>query len=691
MDNLTRANAALTPFRGGFLFNCALLRKSLWRRKLLLMAIIIVSAVAGVLFSRVYPATFQAESSLLVADTQSLSTTAVNSTSTPRFNSLAAHVALLDTPGLQQEALAELPRAARKAGFAGKGIAGRVVVAGDEKSNIITVKVRANDAKAAALLANRIVILYQQQDNQQRREDAARQRAYAEIARLNAQQNFLRANNELSDFKAKSGLLAPEEQMVQFSAHLLALQEEAQRTRAAASAAEQSLRVLSGELKQLDASLLDNKAFSTNPKVAEKLRQLDQLAKARAALLKENNADSPEVQQLDKQITDLEQELQAQAQQMKENSTAASARVPALSNYYATLVTLVTNDVKNKSLQPAIAALKEQQKKLPAEAGKFAELQLAVTIQQENLLQIEKEFQQLALREKSIASAVRPGPPAIASAKPLFPDSFLVVILFSLAGLIIGVAGISLLEQRGGIIFDGAEAEVISGLAVLGNITPSPTDDAYQVLRNNLLFSKQFAGHRLLTIVNADPDEGANVHLLKLAAAMAMEGKEILLLDGDLLNPTLHKLLALPNERGLAEVINGTIAWKEAVVATNITGLSLMPAGLFSATSVEILTGSAGREVLQKLLKKFDVVLIASPPVSRLSEVQLISSLVDGLLLQINIGKSARRNLHNILTSLRMINAPLFGLIIDHTNTRSRVVENDESEESIVEEELIAP
>lgn len=695
MDNfkpaLITANA-LISHHFGFTFFSALLCKRIWRKKWLVLAGLLISIIAGILFTRFYPAVYQAKSTILLADAQSLSNTAQASTAAPRFTSLNAHVALLSSPDLQKDALSSLPLATRKKGFGRQGITHSITVQGSD--DIITITVRAKNARAAAALANQLVTLYQEQDSQQRREEAARQRAYAEIARINAQQDFLRANKELSDFKAQSGLLAPNEQLVQFSAHLLALQEEAQRTRAAATAAEQTLRVLSSELKQLDVSLADNKAFSSNPQVANKLARLDQLTKERAELLKDHSADSPEVQQYDIQITDLEKDLQAQAQQLKENSTAAGARGPALNNYYATLVTLVTNDVKNKALQPAIAALKEEQKKLPAKAGQFAELQLAVTIQQDNLLQIENEFQLLSLREKSAGSTVRPGPPAITPKQPLYPNVRVIWVLFPILGLLFGIVLALLLERAGGLVTDREDAELTSHLPVLGEVdySSSPSDEltGYRILRNNLFLSPQFADKKLLTIVNVDLTNGADEPLLKLATAMAIDEKKVLLVDGSLSQPTLHKLLGVENNNGLAEIINGQVSWKEAVVADKTTGVSLITAGNQSDQSIEALHSRAARKLLRQLAEKYDAVLIANPVAMQLSEIQQIASLVDGILLQVTIAKNSRRELLKLVTALRMINAPLLGLIIGNKPASSEIIVHDNQPDS-TEEEVITP
>ena len=422
------------------------------RRLVVMVLFFIVGGGAGLLYLKLIPPVYLAESTLSVIDLSPArnggeNATGENLADTPRLLSLESHVELLSDTDLQQTAMAQLPGAIRRKGFRRGHTLGVITVHMKPNSSLITIAARARTGPAAAQLANKLGETYIDTDTRAQRDAAARMRAYAEIERGKAQQRFLQANAELAEYKSKSGLIAPKEQLVQFAARVSGVQAEHRQMRADVAAHEQALRVLTGELNQMNVQLSNSESFRRDPRVAEALRRIDELTKARAQLLEAESENAPEVQGITAQLADAERELQQFAREEMQQTTAVTARGPALENYYATLVTLVISDVKSKALEKELAALQAEQKKLPGEEARFSELMLALELQKNALAQIDARFHALALREQMAGATIRVLSRAAVPTRPIAPRPTRVLPIFLLIGAVIGLLITLLLER----------------------------------------------------------------------------------------------------------------------------------------------------------------------------------------------------------------------------------------------------
>src|SRR5664280_768953 len=85
----------------------------------------------------------------------------------------------------------------------------------------------------------------------------------------------------------------------------------------------------------------------------------------------------------------------------------------------------------------------------------------------------------------------------------------------------------------------------------------SPVAEAFRVLRTNLQFAAVDRDLKVVMVTSASPNEGKSTVAQYLAQAIAQTGKKVMLLDADLINPTLHRRLGLSNQRGLSNLIVG--------------------------------------------------------------------------------------------------------------------------------------
>lgn len=124
-------------------------------------------------------------------------------------------------------------------------------------------------------------------------------------------------------------------------------------------------------------------------------------------------------------------------------------------------------------------------------------------------------------------------------------------------------------------------------------------------------------GERIL-ICSAHPGEGKTFCAVNLALSLAAEkDAEVLLVDADFAKPSILSTLGLPGGRGLMDALaDPTIRAEECVIATDVPGLFVLPAGSTSNSDSEFLASGRTSEVLDRLTQGAPnrIVIFDSPP-----------------------------------------------------------------------------
>jgi len=159
---------------------------------------------------------------------------------------------------------------------------------------------------------------------------------------------------------------------------------------------------------------------------------------------------------------------------------------------------------------------------------------------------------------------------------------------------------------------------------------PSVTSESFRFALTSILLSeKSGAKPRVLAISSANSGEGKTTVISNLGIAFARINRRVLLIDGDMRNPRLHQIFDVNNEVGLSNILAGNASL--AVQATKIPNLFVLPSGR-GADEHLIVTGQL-RQLIRRLRKEFDMVLLDTPPLLQVSDARLISHLADAVVL----------------------------------------------------------
>lgn len=252
-------------------------------------------------------------------------------------------------------------------------------------------------------------------------------------------------------------------------------------------------------------------------------------------------------------------------------------------------------------------------------------------------------------------------------------------------GLLLGVGVAFLLEALDQAIRKPADVESKLGLAVLGSIpllskgvqplealgdARSPFSEAYHSVRTNLSFSTKDGAPRVLAVTSARPEEGKSTTAFALAQGFARLGLNILLIDLDLRNPSMHRVTGSDNSKGASTLLTGAARLVDVVQATNWPNLYLISSGPLPPNPAELLTGPRLRSVIKEATEKFAMVIIDCPPVMGLADAPLIASVATGAVVTIEAGRTSRAQALAAIKRLRMGNAHLLGAILTKFDAR---------------------
>ena len=189
-------------------------------------------------------------------------------------------------------------------------------------------------------------------------------------------------------------------------------------------------------------------------------------------------------------------------------------------------------------------------------------------------------------------------------------------------------------------------------------------DEAIRTLRSSILLSAGLEHHpRSILVTSASPAEGKSTIAVYLAAAHSLQQRRTLLIDGDMRRPVIK--LGVSNDRGLSDVVNGTMHWREAVQTPYAyPDLDILSAGP-SSRRVADRIGMVLRSILDEAEREYDLVVIDSPPLLGFAEPLEIAALADGVIIVARAGRTNRSAVASVVEQLKRVRANVIGIVLN--------------------------
>jgi capsular exopolysaccharide synthesis family protein len=188
--------------------------------------------------------------------------------------------------------------------------------------------------------------------------------------------------------------------------------------------------------------------------------------------------------------------------------------------------------------------------------------------------------------------------------------------------------------------------------------------EALRLLRGNFYLAVGEARGQVVAMTSAVAGDGKTTLAFQLAAALAQDGKKVLLIDADLRNPHAHLAFHVTQEPGLAGILAGRSTWQEALHHIADINIDLITAGNTPPNPSEHLGSGRLGQILADLRSRYDYIFLDTPPFPMVGDILTIGPLADRLLTITKVNHTPRRAYQEHLHGIMGLNRPV-GLIIN--------------------------
>ncbi|AGX88258.1 polysaccharide biosynthesis tyrosine autokinase [Candidatus Symbiobacter mobilis] len=357
-------------------------------------------------------------------------------------------------------------------------------------------------------------------------------------------------------------------------------------------------------------------------------------------------------------------------------------------------------DAQIQQIQSQLGALEGQSKNFPDVEQDMLRLTRDVKVNNELYTTLLNSFQQLRLIKEGKVGNVRIVDPAAIPEAPVKPRRALIL---ALAGLLGALAGVGLAFVRNGLragIEHADEIEQHLGLRVFATVPHShiqeelaaehpssrnlghrllasshPNDicvESLRSLRTALQFAMLDATNKIVLVTGPTPGLGKSFVSANFALVLAAAGKRVLLVDADLRKGHVHESFGFDRSPGWSELIAGSQSLEDVLHVGAAPGLDFLSTGIIPPNPAELLMSAAAQGWLERFSKRYDAVVVDTPPVLAVADAQVLASQAGTVFLLARASITTLAELQESTKRLANVGTTVRGVIFNDIDLRKR-------------------
>tara|TARA_R110000850_G_scaffold176767_2_gene302704 strand:+ start:195 stop:2387 length:2193 start_codon:yes stop_codon:yes gene_type:complete len=259
--------------------------------------------------------------------------------------------------------------------------------------------------------------------------------------------------------------------------------------------------------------------------------------------------------------------------------------------------------------------------------------------------------------------------------------------LFS--GFLIGLAFILIREALNNRIQDMNELESLTNLPVLGSVPIFPIRkreellrfiasnpmssemEAIRNLRTSILMQNSDKPSQIIMISSSIPGEGKTSLSLSLSHNLSGLGKRVLLVEGDIRRRTINKYLDKSQViHGILDVVSGEASLEDAIIHVPNIGVDILAGQHSEVNPADIFSSTAFQDLLDRLKKSYDHIVIDTPPVLVVPDARIIASMADKLLYIVKWDSTSREQIKSGVKLFEDFGQTISGFAITQVNVQ---------------------
>nr|WP_156112669.1 CpsD/CapB family tyrosine-protein kinase [Halobacillus sp. BBL2006] len=210
------------------------------------------------------------------------------------------------------------------------------------------------------------------------------------------------------------------------------------------------------------------------------------------------------------------------------------------------------------------------------------------------------------------------------------------------------------------------------GRSLIANDNPkSPISEQFRTIRTNLQFTSIDKDLETMLVTSASPSEGKSITTANTAVVFAQQGKKVLLIDADLRKPTIHYTFRTDNTYGLSNYLVGNRSIFDLVRESEIENLDILPCGPIPPNPSELLGSRKMEKFIREAKQSYDMVIFDTPPVLAVTDSQVLSRFVDGVMLVVRSKQTEQEAAHKAKELLLKSKANILGAVLNDKDIKS--------------------
>ena len=614
-----------------------------------------------------------------------------------------------------------------------------------QKTNIVEVGYQdPNPAKVEFVLdlLAKTYLVYSLED---RRTDVREGVEFVEGQLPKLRQQVKTLQDQLQNFRQKYDLINPATQGQQLAAQLDGVVAQRRDTQTQLAKMRAFYTSLQNQLQLQSREATAATALSEAPRYQNLLNQLQQVQTQIAVQLVHYREDSPQIQSLRVQENNLlplvEQErknilgknLLGTTAKTTTLASPSSLRQQQTQQFFDTANQIQSLEAQYKALAKAENVLRVQVRDFPAIVRQNDDLEQQLTIAKDGLNQFlaKREALRIDMAQKQVPWQLLTPP---TDPLPSAADVRLNLILGAALGLILGIGVALLIDKFNNLLYTSKDIKDTTDLPLVGEIPFKQESQQLTVAAAGVAGLIQLLGHKLklgrrqqqsqqqnttpyfweslhslhtnirflsfdapvrsLAVISASSEDGRSTIAMHLAQTAAVMGQRVLLVDADLRNPKIHKMLDLPNIKGLSNVIAAEVDYQEAIHQVNCLsmkaedeasieasmsvesawegGFFVLTAGQIPPNPTNLLSSQKMQNLARQFEAAFDLIIYDTSPLLGLADSSLVATNTDASILVVGLGKTHRSAVEKALEQLKISQTPVLGVVANGvTNSTS--------------------
>jgi len=237
-----------------------------------------------------------------------------------------------------------------------------------------------------------------------------------------------------------------------------------------------------------------------------------------------------------------------------------------------------------------------------------------------------------------------------------------------------------------GVIPDAAQDDMIEDVNLYHVVRQAPysiISESYRRLRTHLKQSKTEEPLKVLCVSSGMPGEGKSSVAANLTSTLLAESKKVLLIDANFRRPSLQTIFTeaghtesqnekrepdsstfSPTRFGLSNILTDQCGYDKAKRSNVLEGLDIVESGPLPSNPAELLGSHRMQQLVQEQRKRYDYIIIDTPPSLLVSDTKVVARISDGTLLVFNANTTRRGAAQRAIRELREVKAEISGCVL---------------------------